>query len=105
MTKYFSSGPGADPDFVMHGDQDCHCPPLYQHLHDDVTATLPSGEIDATHQWFLKNQYTWLRWGGKSRARSGHAEIPLEFRGQRLYIAWPPLKPSGSFVVFERVKP
>jgi hypothetical protein len=65
-----------------------------------VTAVLPTGESSG-HQWFLKNQYIWVRWRGKSNARSGRAEIPLEFQGQQLFLAWPP-GTQESYVVFER---
>lgn len=68
-----------------------------------VTATFPDGKTDDTHQWFLKNQYIWLRWRGKAGSRSERKEIPLEFRGQRFSIAWPPGSQSDSYLVFERV--
>jgi hypothetical protein len=68
----------------------------------DVTATLPSGATDDTHQWFLKNQYIWLHWRGKSKQRSERLEIPLEFQGRQFSLAWPPAKPEG-YLVFERV--
>src|SRR5262249_2127490 len=67
-----------------------------------VTAILPSGKTDDTHQWFLKNQYIWVRWHGKSKQRSERVEVPLEFRGQRFYLAWPP-DTGGDYLVFERV--
>ncbi len=68
----------------------------------NVTATLPDGTIDATHQWFNMNQYTWLRWHGKTRNHPERAEIPLIFRGLRLYLAWPPNQPGDGYFVFER---
>jgi hypothetical protein len=68
----------------------------------DVTATLPTGETDDTHQWFLKNQYIWLRWRGKAKQRSDRRELPLEFQGRQFSLAWPPGKPEG-YLVFERV--
>jgi hypothetical protein len=71
-------------------------------LNRNVTATLPSGEVVDAHQWFLKNQYTWLRWYGKAEKHPERAEVPLEFRDQRLYIAWPPNKHGGYYMAFER---
>ena len=68
-----------------------------------VTATLPNGGTDNTHQWFLKNQYIWLRWRGKTKQRSERMEIPLEFRGERIFIAWPPGKQGEGYLVFERL--
>jgi len=67
-----------------------------------VTATLPTGKTDGMHQWFLKNQYIWLRWRGKSKQRPERVEVPLEFRGTRFYLAWPPGR-GGDYLVFERV--
>jgi hypothetical protein len=69
-----------------------------------VTVTSAEGKIDETHQWFRKNQYTWLRWHGKIQSHPERAEIPLEFRGQRLYLAWPPKQQGDGFLVFERVE-
>ena len=71
----------------------------------DVIATLPSGQLDDSHLWFRKNQYFWLRWNGRKPAASGRAEIPLEFRGQHLYVAWPPEQPGAEgYLVWERVE-
>ncbi len=71
----------------------------------DVIATLPSGQVDDSHLWFRKNQYFWLRWNGRKAAASGRAEIPLEFRGQHLYVAWPPEQPGAEgYLVWERVE-
>ena len=68
----------------------------------DVTATMPSGEVVETHQWFLKNQYTWLHWFGKIEKHPEKSELPLEFRNTRLYIALP--SPNGAYTVFERTE-
>ncbi|MCX5770821.1 MAG: hypothetical protein NTZ09_11190 [Candidatus Hydrogenedentes bacterium] len=68
----------------------------------DVTATMPSGEVVETHQWFLKNQYTWLHWYGKIEKHPEKSELPLEFRNTRLYIALP--SPNGAYTVFERTE-
>lgn len=69
-----------------------------------VTATLPDGKIEDSHQWFRKNQYTWLRRHGKIRNHPERAEIPLEFRGGRIYLAWPPSGQKGGYMVFDRVE-
>jgi hypothetical protein len=61
----------------------------------DVTATLPTGQTDDTHLWFFKNQYIWVRWRGKSKQRSERVEVPLEFKGQRVFLAWPPGSSTG----------
>lgn len=61
------------------------------------------GRSVVAHQWFLKNQYTWLRWYGKTAQHPERAEVPLEFRGQRMLIAWPPGESGKTFIVFERV--
>ncbi|HUW59556.1 MAG TPA: hypothetical protein VMZ06_01015 [Candidatus Bathyarchaeia archaeon] len=68
----------------------------------DVTATMPSGEVVETHQWFLKNQYTWLHWYGRIEKHPEKSELPLEFQGNRLYIALP--SPHGAYTVFERTE-
>ena len=68
----------------------------------NVTAVAPSGETDSSHQWFLKNQYTWLRWRGKLPDHPERAEVPLEFRDSRLYVAWPPYTQREGYLVFER---
>ena len=68
----------------------------------DVTATTPSGEAVEAHQWFLKNQYTWLHWYGKIEKHPEKSELPLEFQGKRLYVALP--SPHGAHTVFERTK-
>ena len=70
----------------------------------NVSATMPSGEIVRAHQWFLKNQYTWLHWYGKSAKHPERAEVPLEFHDQRLYIFWPPNTSGEGYLVFERVR-
>jgi len=67
----------------------------------NVAATLPSGQTDRTHQWFLKNQYIWLRWRGKVPNHPERADIPLEFRGQRLHLAWPPNQQGRGYLIFE----
>ncbi len=70
----------------------------------NVNATMPSGELVRTHQWFLKNQYTWLRWNAKSGERAERAEVPLEFHDRQLYVAQPPGgSPGGGYLVLERV--
>jgi hypothetical protein len=69
----------------------------------DVTATMPGGAIDNTSQWFLKNQYTWLRWRATSAAGRQSVEVPLEFRGSRLYIAGLPIRDADGYLVLERV--
>lgn len=69
----------------------------------NVTATLHSGEQVEAHRWFLKNQYIWLQWYGKSPAHADRAEVPLQFEGNRLYIAWPPREHSEGYLVLERV--
>lgn len=69
----------------------------------DVNATLAVGEVVALHRWFLKDQYTWLNWYGKEPGHPESAEVPLEFRGERIYITWPPHAPEGGYLVFERV--
>jgi hypothetical protein len=68
----------------------------------DVAATLPTGETDDTHQWFLNNQYICLRWRSKSKQRSERRGIPLEFQGRQFSLAWPSGKPEG-YLVLERV--
>ena len=70
----------------------------------NVSATMPSGESVKAHQWFLKNQYTWLHWYAKSSKHPERAEVPLEFRDQRLYIAWPPNRQNEGHLVFERAE-
>jgi hypothetical protein len=69
-----------------------------------VTALMASGEEVKEHQWFLKNQYTWLRWYGKVDKHPDRAEIPLEFRGKYIYIAWSKGLAEAGFLVFERVE-
>jgi hypothetical protein len=67
-----------------------------------VTAVLAGGRIDSTYQWFLKNQYIWLRARGDNNKRSEAKEIPLEFRGQQFSIAWPDSN-AKVLLVFQRV--
>jgi hypothetical protein len=69
----------------------------------NVTATLPAGDTVDAHRWFLKNQYTWLGWYAKVAKHPERAEVPLEFHGQRIFIAWPPDKQDEGYLVFERV--
>ncbi len=69
----------------------------------NVEATLPSGEVIEAHRWFLKNQYTWLHWYGKVGGHAERAQVPLQFRGQRLYISWPPRTQKEGYLVFERI--
>jgi hypothetical protein len=69
----------------------------------NVTATMASGEVVDAHQWFLKNQYTWLRWYGKADRHPDRAEVPIEFRDRRLYVPWPPGRQHDGYLVFERV--
>ena len=68
----------------------------------NVTATLVSGEEEKLHRWFLKNQYTWLRWYGKAGDHPERAETPLQFEENRLYITWPPHTGSEGYLVLER---
>ena len=70
----------------------------------NVTATSPAGDTVDAHRWFLKNQYTWLDWHAKDAKHPERAEVPLQFRGQRLFIAWPPDKQDEGYLVFERVQ-
>ena len=70
----------------------------------DVTATLPLGEEIGAHRWSLMNQYTWLDWYDRTPDRSDRARTPLQFRGGRLLIAWPPGQGSDGFLVFEKVE-
>ncbi len=70
----------------------------------NVTATSPAGDIDDAHRWFLKNQYTWLGWYAKVAMHPERAEVPLEFRDQRIFIAWPPDTQNEGYLVFERVE-
>ena len=69
----------------------------------NVVVTLPSGERVEAHRWFLKNQYIWLQWYGKVGEHSERAEVPLQFRDQRLYITWPPHEQNEGYLVLERV--
>jgi len=70
----------------------------------DVIATLSSGEVVAdAHRWFLKNQYTWLHWYAKAEGHPERAEVPLQFRNGRLYVAWPPEEQDEGYLVFERI--
>ncbi len=73
-------------------------------INRDTIATLPSGERVTAHRWFLKNQYIWLQWFSKDRDHDQRAEVPLLFRDQRLYIAWPPHKQNEGYLVLERVR-
>jgi hypothetical protein len=67
----------------------------------NTVATLPGGERVEAHRWFLKNQYIWLQWFSKLTGHAERAEVPLQFREQRLYIAWPPHRPR-EYLVLER---
>jgi hypothetical protein len=67
-----------------------------------VTAVLAGGRTDSKYQWFLKNQYIWLRAQGDNDKRSGAREIPLEFRGQQFSIEWPNSN-GEAILVFQRV--
>jgi hypothetical protein len=67
-----------------------------------VTAVLAGGRSDSTYQWFLKNQYVWLRERGDKNKRSEPKEIPLEFQGQQFSIAWPD-SAAKALLVFQRV--
>ena len=67
-----------------------------------VTAVLAGGRTDSSYQWFLKNQYIWLRARGDNKRRSETKEIPLEFRGQQFSITWPDGK-GDAVLVFQRV--
>jgi hypothetical protein len=70
--------------------------------HRNVVATLRSGEKVDAHRWFLKNQYYWLEWYGKIDQHTDRGEVPLEFRNDRIYIAWPPQGNSEGYLVLER---
>ncbi len=67
-----------------------------------VTSVLPDGEEVKKHQWFLKNQYIWLRWYGRERGHKEAAEVPLQFEDDLLYVKWPPAAENGKFLVLER---
>ena len=67
-----------------------------------VTAVLAGGRTDSSYQWFLKNQYIWLRTRENNKRRSETKEIPLEFRGQQFSITWPDGK-GDAVLVFQRV--
>lgn len=71
----------------------------------NVTAVMADGEETAAHQWFLKNQYTWLRWYAKEEKHPERAEVPLQFRGHRIFIAWPPKKQSDGYLILEKTAP
>ena len=68
-------------------------------IYRSVESTQADGTVLNTSRWFLKNQYIWLQWKDGE-----YAETPLQFREQRLYIAWPPHSPSGKYLVLERVE-
>ena len=68
----------------------------------DVATTLANGTVDHSSVWFRKNQYIWLRWQGKRGKGLESMETPLEFRGLRLYVAYPPGSKETGFLVFER---
>ena len=68
----------------------------------NVVATLPSGDIVEAHRWSLMNQYTWLDWYDRVPDHPERARTPLQFRGERLLIAWPPGSGSDGYVVFEQ---
>jgi hypothetical protein len=77
---------------------------LYFSPYRDVIAAFPSGELSEEHRWFLKNQYTWLDWYSKSDEHPERAQVPLDFREGRLYIAWPSEKRKEGYLVFERTQ-
>ena len=68
----------------------------------NVVATLSSGQEVQAHRWSLMNQYTWLDWYDRAPGHPDRTRTPLQFRGQRLLIAWPPGNGSDGFLVFER---
>jgi len=70
----------------------------------NVVATLPSGREVTAHRWSLMNQYTWLDWYDRAPQHAERARAPLQFRGGRLLIAWPPGNGGDGFLVFERME-
>lgn len=70
----------------------------------NVQAANAAGERTEAHRWFLKNQYTWLHWYGKEANHAEQAEVPLQFRDNRIYIQWPPATGRDGYLVFERVE-
>jgi hypothetical protein len=70
----------------------------------NVVATLSSGQKVKAHRWSLKNQYTWLDWYDKMPDHPDRVRTPLQFHGQRLFIAWPPGKAGAGYLVFERAE-
>jgi len=66
-----------------------------------VTAVLAGGKSDSSYQWFLKNQYIWLRVRGDNKKHAA-VEIPLEFQGRQFSIAWPGGN-GATVVMFQRV--
>lgn len=85
-----------------------HSPPVVTMEFDsyrNVSIGLPSGErVENSHRWFLKNQYNWLHWHSKAEGHPERAEVPLQFREGRLYIAWPPDRQDEGYLVLERVE-
>ncbi len=72
-------------------------------VYRNVTATLASGELSQSHKWAQKDQYNWIFWHPRDPAHPEHAEIPIRFKGQQLYIAWPPKAKNEGYIVFERI--
>ena len=70
----------------------------------NVAATLRSGERVEAHRWSLKNQYIWLDWYDKVADHPDRARVPLQFRGEKLYIGWPPHTQRQGYLVFERTQ-
>ncbi|MBX7259123.1 MAG: hypothetical protein K1Y02_22365 [Candidatus Hydrogenedentes bacterium] len=67
-----------------------------------VTVSTSEGASETTQQWMQKDQYTWLKWRLNETDPPRYAEIPLQFRDRRLFIAWPPDSQSGGYLVLER---
>ena len=71
----------------------------------EVTVVLPDGSAATRHQWFLKNQYIWMRWEGLDKDKTKHQEVPLEFRGDKLFVALPKTVEPGGFLVLQKQAP
>jgi hypothetical protein len=53
-----------------------------------VTVALPGGRNATGYQWFLKDQYVWLRARGQAASQSERKDAPLQFQGKQVAIAW-----------------
>lgn len=65
-----------------------------------VQVTLASGDKSEGHNWFLKNQYIWVRWktGGKVQ------EEPLQFSKDYLYVSCPTDWLKEGYLVLQRTE-